>query len=121
MSTCRLISTTGLSSSSTCAIVSNKLIIQSPFGAVDGVGGERIKFTIANNYVQNPTSTRATSTKFSARTVSSGGSTIDSWSGSNFKATENQLTSVTVTPSSYIAGDTGATYTFTIRTPHQVE
>jgi hypothetical protein len=51
ITTCKLVSTSGLSSSSTCAIVSNKLIIYTPLGSIDGVGGERIKFTVANNYI----------------------------------------------------------------------
>lgn len=85
------------------------------------MGGERIKFTVANNYVQNPTSSRPTTTKFSARTVSSSGSTIDSWTGSAFTATYNELSSVTITPGSYIAGASSVTYSFTLRTPRQVE
>ena len=55
---CRLIGASGLESSATCSIVSNKVIILNPFGSTTSIGGERIKFTIANNYIQNPTATR---------------------------------------------------------------
>lgn len=51
LGSCHLLGTSGLSTSYSCAITNNKLIIQAPFGAADGVGGERIKFTIANNYI----------------------------------------------------------------------
>jgi hypothetical protein len=51
LATCRLSSTSGLSSSYQCSFLTNKLIVSSLFGTTTSVGGERIKFTVANNYV----------------------------------------------------------------------
>jgi len=76
---CRLIGVSGLDSSSTCAISSNKVMILNPFGSVNSVGKERIKFTIANNYIQNPTSSRPISGFITARTLTSSGNTVDDW------------------------------------------
>ncbi len=47
---CRLIGTSGLTGYS-CSITNNKLIITNPFGTVSSLGNDRVKFTIANNYI----------------------------------------------------------------------
>ena len=67
---CRLIGMSGLDSAATCTINSNKFIILSPFGTSASAGNDRIKFTIANNYIQNPTSTRPTTTVVNIKTLS---------------------------------------------------
>ncbi len=97
---CRLIGVFGISSSATCQFTSNKMVISDPFGSTDSKGNDNIRFTIGNNYVRNPTSTRPTTTGIVIKSVSASGNQIDDWSGSKFIATENTLTSVTVTPSS---------------------
>jgi len=76
---CRLIGVSGLDSSASCNIVSNKLMILNPFGSRTTVGGERVKFTIANNYIQNPTSTRPISSFITVRTLTPSGNTVDDW------------------------------------------
>jgi len=48
---CRLIGMSGLDSGATCTINNNKFIILSPFGTQASAGNDRIKFTIANNYI----------------------------------------------------------------------
>jgi hypothetical protein len=119
--TCKLVGTFGLSSAATCSFVSNKLIILSPFGTANSLGNDRIKFTIANNYIKNPTSTRPTTSGITIRSMTAGGNQIDDWTGGKFTATFNTLSSVTITSPSYVAGDYPVTYTFTILTPYTVE
>ena len=97
------------------------MIISDPFGSAAGAGMDKVRFTIANNYVRNPTSTRPTSTGIVIKTMSANGASIDDWSGSKFTATENVLSSVIINPSSFVAGDYPVTYQFTIRTPYTVE
>ncbi len=97
------------------------MIISNPFGSSNSIGMDTIRFTIANNYVRNPSSTRPTTSGLVIKSVSANGSPIDDWSGGKFNPTENALQSVTITPSSFVAGDFPVTYTFTIRTPYQVE
>ena len=119
---CRLIGSSGLDSSASCTIVSNKLVIQNPFGSTLSAGGERIKFTVANNYIQNPTSTRPLNTFITVKSLTPNGNTIDDITISQrITLTENTLSSVSVTPSTLVAGDFLATYTFRIRTPYLVE
>jgi hypothetical protein len=67
------------------------MIISNPFGSSNSIGKDTIKFTIANNYVRNPTSTRPTTTGITIKSVSTGGNKIDDWSGSKFTATINAL------------------------------
>jgi hypothetical protein len=97
------------------------MTISDPFGSTDSKGMDNIRFTIGNNYVRNPTSTRPTTTGIVIKSVSASGNPIDDWSGSKFTAIENALSSVTITPSSYVAGDYPVSYSFTLRTPYQVE
>jgi hypothetical protein len=52
---------------------------------------DNIRFTIANNYVRNPTSTRPTTTGIVIKSMSANGNPIDDWSGNKFTATENAL------------------------------
>ena len=97
------------------------MIISNPFGSSNSLGKDTIRFTIANNYVRNPSSTRPTTKGITVKSVSAGGNKIDDWTGSKFTPTQNALQSVTITPSSYIAGDFPVIYQFTIRTPYTVE
>ena len=118
---CTLLGVSGLTTGYTCSITSNVLTIAAPFGATTSTGGERIKLTLGNNYVQNPSSTRTTTKGIIVRSVSALGNPIDVYTGSVFTAKVNEFTSVKITPSTYVTGDYPVTYTFEIQTLHSVE
>lgn len=119
VSSCKLIGMYGLSSGATCSITNNKLVIQNPFDSSGSKGGDKIKFTVANNYIQNPTAARTTTGLITIRTVTPDGNPIDNWTASSrFVATESSLSSVALTSSSNVAGDYPVVFTFTLRTPH---
>lgn len=117
---CTLSGTTGLSPSYKCSIVGNKLTISAPFGSATSAQNTAVSFTIANNYIQNPPSTKPTATKFIVQTVSQNGNPIDTWTGSQFTASVNSLRSASVTASSYQTGAQNTVYTFSFTTPHLV-
>lgn len=117
---CTLSGTSGLSPSYKCSIVANKLTISTPFGSATSALNTNVQFTIANNYVQNPSSTKPTATAFTVQTVSQNGSPIDTWTGSQFTATVNSLKTASVTASSYQTGAQDTVFTFSLTTPHLV-
>jgi hypothetical protein len=63
------------------------MIISNPFGNSNSNGKDKVIFTIANNYVRNPSSTRPTTSFITVRTVSASGNKIDDWTGGKFTAT----------------------------------